>query len=348
MNDDTRSYLRRTELDPAVAERLAARLRRQYADDPATQLAARSATTPDPRALARLRARLRDPGRVGRRWVPIGLAVAAAAAAGIAWWSRPPPSSIDHVALEMHGEGQLGGTRDAPVVTWSSGRLSVRVTPHVGAHFAVRTPEALVEVVGTVFTVERSRHATDVAVVEGRVRVACAGQGERLLDPGQHLRCLPADAASLLLRASELAADPDAAADQLAAADAGLAAAPPAAARAELLAHRTRALAALGRVEEALAAADAYLATGESPRRTELLAWSAETRFERDGCAATPALAAAVADREAQPAALLLATCVLPRDPARAAELVRAAGRPVDPRWTPLAQRLAERLGIPW
>jgi hypothetical protein len=73
-------------------------------------------------------------------------------------------------------------------------RFAVQKLKH-GATFRVRTPEVLVEVVGTRFTVTRSRDCTGVSVQSGQVRVARTESEQLLLDAGEqttHCQTMPA------------------------------------------------------------------------------------------------------------------------------------------------------------
>lgn len=252
----------------------------------------------------------------------------------------------EHVALQLDGEGTVGGTEQAPVIHWRQGTVSVSVVPDQGVALSVVTEEATVEVVGTVFDVSRAHHATEVVVSEGIVAVTCAGGSVARVEAGQAHACLPATLAPLLLRVvglAEAGASPAARLESLDRADA--LAEPGSAAADELLAHRAKALADAGRPDEALAVAGAYLSRPSPPRRDELLAFVARTSFERAGCSAVPSLEAAVEALPPGPEALMLASCLLHDDPERAAALIEAAAPGATGRWVTVAQRLREALG---
>ncbi|MEZ4237816.1 MAG: hypothetical protein R3F59_17050 [Myxococcota bacterium] len=73
----------------------------------------------------------------------------------------------------------------------------------------------------------------------------------------------------------------------------------------------------------------------------------AAARFARDGCGARQALEAAVAEVPAAPEGLLLATCLLDEDPARARALLGAADLPETTEQARLAERLRQALEAP-
>ncbi|RJS27497.1 VgrG protein [Corallococcus sp. H22C18031201] len=65
------------------------------------------------------------------------------------------------------------------------GRLAVQASHAPRSGFTVESAGLRVHVVGTVFSVERSRHGVSVAVLEGRVRVEAQGQPPRFLGAGE-------------------------------------------------------------------------------------------------------------------------------------------------------------------
>lgn len=350
MSDEARqAYLRRTMIPPATHERLMAGLRGSIRARPGLRAAAARVTSADPDVLVRLRSRL-DARRPPRRrfGVGIGLVLAAAAVVLVGFWSRrdgplDPSAPIDHVKLAFDGEGKVGGTRRAPVVSWDEGTLSVEVTPHQGVDLTVVTPEATARVVGTVFRVERSHHATVVAVTEGTVAVTCTGEPETGVHAGEQRACLPNDAATLLLRAAELSRAGTDSGVRLETLNRGVErAAPGSAVRAELLAHRARAFTEAGATDDALLSAEAYLDTGETPRRAELLTFVARTRYDREACAAIAVLERAVAELPPGPEAVLLAGCLVDRDPDRARTLLQDLSW-ADDAWQDTARRLVSR-----
>lgn len=281
----------------------------------------------------------------------MGAAVLAVATlvASLAWRSVPsPPASLPlrDVSLEMHGDGQLAGTMDAPRVHWNAGTLDVVVTPHRGVQLEVLTPEAAVRVVGTAFTVARAEHATQVSVHAGTVRVTCEGEPERELSGNAALTCLPTDPLLLLQRLTELYA-------ARAAPEVRLATAARARARAgagsrllpEILAHQTLAFADAGDDRAALGSAEAYLATRDPTRRDEMLSFAARTGYRLDGCSAVPALERAALALPPGPERLLLATCLSGTDPERARRWLEAADTWATGEWRDLADELRRRVG---
>jgi ferric-dicitrate binding protein FerR (iron transport regulator) len=169
-----------------------------------------------PGAEARVRARLAGDRRPV--WQP-ALALAAAALLAVGVWGAlpdPDPLPVDQplaaapvtlgafVALTPGGQGRALGTEAAPRIEWEQGTLNVEVTPDQGVDLKIQTREALVEVVGTGFDVDRSRLGTRVDVDHGAVRVTCTGQAPQTLTDGQSHLCLPTTAAASLDRARAL------------------------------------------------------------------------------------------------------------------------------------------------
>lgn len=319
----------------------------------------RRATELDPTTARHLRQRTREhiaaasPARLGRAAPWIAAVAVLALLVGLATRipredaSAPATLPIPYVTLDMGGVGAIAGTETEPVVDWSEGSLAVAVTPHKGVHLTVSTPEATVRVVGTVFTVDRLHRATRVAVTEGTVHVTCTSGTEVAVTAGANRTCLPSDPASLLMRLAELNRAGASPAERLETATAGLDAVTASSPlRPELLAHRIRALVDAGRIDEALASAADYLsATAAGPRRDELVSFVARTRYEREGCGAVDALERAVRTLPPGPESILLASCLVETDPARAAALVDTAPGWAAGEWLRAAEELRARLG---
>ena len=123
----------------------------------------------------------------------------------------------EDVTLGWVGQGELEAEGRAHDIDWKSGRLKVSVTPKQGIDLTVRTPEATVSVVGTVFEVRRDTLGTTVTVERGQVEVICAEQTPLMLTADENTHtCQPTTAVGLLNRAQDLiATDPDAAADSV-------------------------------------------------------------------------------------------------------------------------------------
>ncbi len=310
-----------------------------------------AATTPSDETRQRLRARLRD--RERRPWTPTvlaALALTAAAAALVALALRAPtapglPELPDHVQVRFDGEGSIGGTSDAPRLTWEAGTLHVDVEPNRGVDLTVNTDEALVRVVGTAFDVHREHFATEVVVDHGRVSVTCVGEPERFVTDGQRVLCLPEGLPTLLRRVASLSESQAAPETRLASLDrAASLAEPGSSVHGELLAHRVRALVDAGRSDDALEFAEAYVDAGHAARRAELLAFLVHGGFEREQCGIRARLEEAVAELPPGPEWLLLASCLTAEDPERAEALLDAAAPDVEDAWADLAAELAARL----
>jgi ferric-dicitrate binding protein FerR (iron transport regulator) len=220
------------------------------------------------------------------RWIlPVaGLGAAAAAGAIVLSMATAPParpdvplamqlesdspttvSASDDVHFVADGYGEVSGTSLAPRIAWESGRVEVSVTPKAGIDLQVKTLEATVRVVGTVFEVDRGALGTEVSVTRGAVETTCVDGTHTILRGGESLLCVPVEPAGLLNRARALR---DAGAHQavVEAAKAGLASAERET-RAELLAVRATALRELGDRDAAAADAGVYLQEGHTLRR---------------------------------------------------------------------------------
>lgn len=152
--------------------------------------------------------------RLGRpatpRWVwptaGTGSLMAAAAALWMVFSPAAPRTLSDDGAAELasgvtvtwHGEGQVETRSEKDLhVTWESGRIDVYVPPEQGIHFAVETPEGVVRVVGTRFSVERDALGTHVEVERGTVEVTCEGDDDAVLTADMDHRCLRSAEAGL-------------------------------------------------------------------------------------------------------------------------------------------------------
>jgi len=273
------------------------------------------------RVRRRVRISLTAPAPQRRPWWVVaggGLLMAGAAAAAVALVAQPsaqdptpPPeaapialavtlSSPDRfeaiaptgeLALRYRGQGALTGDAAAPRLAWEAGAIEVDLAPHRGVDLRVETREALVEVVGTAFSVERGPMGTRVAVTDGAVQVTCTGEPARTLRPGggalSEADCLPITAAGLLGRARAQRAGGADADAVLETAAMGMEAGGIGAdrARGELALLRVQTLADAGRGDEALAAADAWLEGGDDARRVEVLTVAARVALE-SGCEA--------------------------------------------------------------
>ncbi|MEQ8277145.1 MAG: FecR domain-containing protein [Deltaproteobacteria bacterium] len=149
-------------------------------------------------SLERIHARRR------RRSGPLVLGLATAMAAAVVCWQLVPaprvaaPVAVAPTIEEAPGS-ELTVERDDAVATelyLARGRASFEVPKRKHrSPFRVRTPSALVEVVGTGFTVQTEGLCTDVEVRHGMVRVEAEGYDAVLLTAGQSAtRCLPEDA----------------------------------------------------------------------------------------------------------------------------------------------------------
>lgn len=123
----------------------------------------------------------------------------------------PQQLALSHgVQLSGDGAGHLTHVDADTDLVWTAGRVTFDVPPGQGLSVAVRTPDARVEVVGTVFSVERGPDGTRASVERGKVRVTCVGQEPALVTAGQDLTCERRRASALLAmaRRMEAAGDP--------------------------------------------------------------------------------------------------------------------------------------------
>jgi ferric-dicitrate binding protein FerR (iron transport regulator) len=95
------------------------------------------------------------------------------------------------VRLEIDGIGAVSGSEHDIDIAWRLGTLSVDVAPAQGIDLTVRTDDAFVSVVGTVFEVDHSVLGTTVTVTEGVVSVECADMSRHRITSGKVATCLP-------------------------------------------------------------------------------------------------------------------------------------------------------------
>lgn len=328
--------------------------------DPRTELSRLG--EPDLAAVDRVWTRLRHTRtrvpRARRRAVRVGGFALATVALLAVWATRPElartldldasasPAShawSEQVALVVHGHGRAAGTSRDVRIDWISGTVRVEVTPHAGVALSVVTPEALVEVVGTVFTIDRGALGSTVTVERGGVKVACEDGWRGMLEAGTTHTCLPTTAAGLLARAEALMDDGRPTEAVLETLDRGLRIAGDGPVHGELLARRMHQRAAVGDVDGALDDATRYLER-HADRTADVQRFAAWLALSERGCAAaTPWLTALHEDGSA-PDAVLLAECVAAADPERARSLIAGALPSLDDTWSARAARLIAAL----
>lgn len=255
--------------------------------EPATAILRAGAPDAGNFAVARVHARLRAGQRQPSRARPLlGGAFALAIAAALLVVVLPGPIApaepatielatgtialSDIVGVTGAGRGTARGVGASWTIDWQGGELGVAVVPHAGAQVEIRTAEASVRVIGTRFVVTSDALGTRVSVTEGKVAVGCADGTANEIVGGEAEECLPVTSTGLLARAIAQSERGDAPAEVLETLDRGLAVDGDADVDAELLAARIDPLLALGRTDEARAAADLYLRDVAAPRADEI------------------------------------------------------------------------------
>ena len=261
-------------------------------------------TAASPTDLTRLRANIRARGAERQRSaLPVWLGAGALALAGllavtvVGLDTEPAPivASFDGTAMQAtevapgvvltaQGTGTLSGTEQAPRLAWSAGTVDVSVEPGAGLDVQVLTDEALVQVVGTVFQVERGPLGTRVGVTRGKVAVTCTDGSAHSLTEGTTALCWPTSATGLLGRAQALrtgGAAPEAVLNTVAR---GLDSSPDPTIRTELSALRVALLAEGPHPEEAIEAAAEHLSLQETGRRAEVARIGAALGYAASGC----------------------------------------------------------------
>ncbi|MFP2963894.1 FecR domain-containing protein, partial [Myxococcus sp. 1LA] len=174
--------------DTRDAERLAQAPSGSGATAPGDTTPTEAATTETER-VAVAGAILREAGGTERALQP-GMRLRSGAAV-----RTPPRSSAllrlpdeSRVRLSAGSEVELSRAESRDVhLTVNKGRLSVEASHAARQGFLVEVAGLRVSVVGTVFTVERTKDGAAVAVAEGQVRVEADGQPPRLVGPGERV-----------------------------------------------------------------------------------------------------------------------------------------------------------------
>ena len=248
------------------------------------------------------------------------------------------------VDLTTNGTGALHGTDEDLTVDWHSGTLQAEVVPNSGTRVAVQTDEALVEVVGTVFSVTRDLLGTTVAVQRGAVRVTCQGNAPEMVTADNHSTCLPTTATGLLGRAEALLEAGSSSADLMVTLDRGVQLAVDDAVKGELLVRRMQQSAEQGLTDAALRDAESYVSLTEKPRETQVLRFAGWLALEERGCDAAQRWLQPLHAAGSGPETVLLAECIATSDPARARQHLETALPALDDVWSDRAMRLLGQL----
>lgn len=252
----------------------------------------------------------------------------------------------DTVSFTFEGSGRVQGTADDLVIAWEDGTLHAQVEPGTGTGLEVRTTEASVRVVGTVFRVHRDAMGTTTTVEEGKVEVACTDgwQGLVTAESGPHV-CLPTRPAMLLGRASALRDRGRDTTDVLATLDRGIElASTTSVIRGELLALRMEVLSEAGDYARAISDADAYLAL-DGPRSLEVTRFAAWLALSDRGCDQGLVYLEALGEQATTEDRILHAECVVADDPVRARLLLRGVdSATLEPSWADRARTVMGRI----
>jgi len=320
---------------------------------------------PDPkgaqRVLRRFRASRQETVSSRAPWMAPALALAAAATL----WATVPrdthrtltldasgtPESLswsDQVQLEFAGHGAVSGTGRDVAITWEQGLISVQVAPNTASTLSVLTEEAVIDVVGTAFTVERDKTGVTVNVTHGKVAVSCRdGWSGHLVSTSEAHTCLPLHAAGLMARADaqlDQGAPPAEVLDTL---NLGLnKAGHDSAERGELLVRRLHVHSQLGHRSLALDDADAYLTSGQTGRAVEVRQFASRIALYESCSRAMPYLEPLLDAGQAEDA-VLFAECIATSDPSRARELLEQALMALENTWQQRARRALNTLESP-
>jgi len=238
----------------------------------------------------------------------------------------------EHVAFTFLGEGKVISPHE---IQWSDGELRVHVTPEQGIDLRVMTEEAVIRVVGTMFTVVRNAQGTQVTVDKGQVEVTCSAGSAHQLAAGHEERCPRSAAAALGWAVEELG---ESGSRVLTIADRGLRLPQEdPAVTAELHMLRARTLLDSEQFPESIAAAEDILSLGETARTADAHHIAARAAVALDDCTtALPHLEAlTLSDQSEAVPLVLLADCVVRDEPARALEALKR----IDLEQLPEAQR---------
>lgn len=190
-----------------------------------------------------------------------------------------------NIAFSDDGLGQLGGTSKSPVINWDHGRIELEVEPQKGINLIVRTQEANVKVVGTVFSVNRDMDGTEVEVEKGAVAVECKAGQSHLLHAGESCKCELVTAPGQLFRATKLRAQGAKPEQILSAIEVGLSSTVEGdLVWSNLQVLRMVTLNDMSRTETALELAQDYLDLGYELRREEVLRFIIRENLNSNGC----------------------------------------------------------------
>jgi TolA-binding protein len=173
-------------------EDLGSALRASPGENDGDELHARRERT---RLLAAFDASLVPAPKRRARWLAVGLAVAAALAAALVFWSKPRLAPVaqrrpaESIVVQADTSAQWSRQSEAEreLITLRSGALSIHVD-HTSSrrHLKLLLPDGELEDIGTTFTVSaEAGHTTRVAVQEGSVVLRLRGQPVLALGAGE-------------------------------------------------------------------------------------------------------------------------------------------------------------------
>ena len=316
-----------------------------------------------PAELATIRRRLKavKPQRDRPPLYLLSLGIAGAMAAGSLVMLLPPEpiqqtlsaeswsevQAHDNVLLAFSGQGDLHAKGRVHNIDWKNGRLKVSVTPKQGIDLTVRTPEARVAVIGTVFEVRRDTLGTTITVERGKVEVSCGEEPSLMLtaEQGSHT-CMPVTAMGLLNRAQDLkTTDPVSALDAI---ESGLEKVDFTSPDFDDLHYRAAEIHyRAGRPRAALKSARASLSGGDATYTVEAHRLAAEQGWKLEGCEEATAHLTWLAEEDHATANEfgLLAQCTEDTDPAAAVKWLESAeAKTTDPGFKEMIRSKIDKL----
>lgn len=218
--------------------------------------------------------------------------------------------NLEHVTINGNGQGEISGKDNQLTIAWNIGQISVEVEPEKGVNLSIQTPDALVNVIGTKFTVDCSEKGTALSVEQGKVEFICHNLESNSIASKQSDICYKS-AGTALVQARDFL-DEGLATLAIEATNKGLSLEPGEAVKEELNAVKILAFSSIDE-EQALPLAKSYLQSKSQLRRDEILSITSRLALKYEGCAeAEPFLQEYATLPSASPVALVkLSDCLI-------------------------------------